>query len=98
MNNNNNNNNNKHNISSITDPRMTKVLIEGFWNKTTTSSATKQKQQQYISGITDPIAAKLEIIKITTETTTITTKIKTTTKTYSTTENNKNTKSQLLMT
>ena len=38
MNNNNNNNNNKSNTSSITDPILTKLLMEGFWDKTTTKT------------------------------------------------------------
>ena len=44
MSNNNNNNKNKNkknkhnqcNISSISDPIFTKLLMEGFWDKTTT--------------------------------------------------------------
>ena len=54
MNNNNNednNSNNKRSISFITDPILTKLLMEGFWDKTltktkTTPTTTKQKQQQ----------------------------------------------------
>ena len=76
------NNNNKSNISSITDPIITKLLMEGFWVKTTTktttsssssttSKTTKQKQQQQQLY---PNFNYLEIITITTETTTITTK------------------------
>ena len=34
MNNNNNNKNHKGKISSITDPILTKLLVEGFWDKT----------------------------------------------------------------
>ena len=52
-NNNNHNKNNKSKIPSITDPILTKFLMEGFWAKTTpsslsptTSTTTKQKQQQ----------------------------------------------------
>jgi len=36
--NNNNNKNNKKNISSITDPISTKLLMEGFWDKTSTKT------------------------------------------------------------
>ena len=36
-NNNNNKNNNKSNISSITYLILTKLLMEGFWDKPTTS-------------------------------------------------------------
>ena len=35
-----NNNNNKSNISSVTDPILTKLLMEGFWDKTTTKTST----------------------------------------------------------
>ena len=55
--NNNNNNNSRSSILSITDPILTKLWMEGFWDKTltktttpssssTTPSATKQKQKQ----------------------------------------------------
>ena len=47
-------------------------------NKTTTKKQQKNNNK-YISDITDPILTKLEIITITTETTTIITKTKTTT-------------------
>ena len=49
--NNNNNNNNKSNISSFTDLILTKLLLESFWDKTTTSSwPSTQKIYIYIYG------------------------------------------------